>query len=368
MQLPHVRKTGNTPQGRERLRGAAFALAVVHDRHTRIDRKRSGVCDVGSAVMWNQVQVHRAEQIHRTEQLVERRTAEISEIDEPELAERYPDAGRSRIFDRLCRVGRLRRTGRVRRSRACDRFRHDGAVAAHDLDVDALERNAVARLRHDMPAAGPNRDIRVEWPLRRVVARRDRVVIDERMNRQAGGELGNAAGVVAMKMRDQQIVDVRNAGSFGRSGNPVRVPSAVCREAGVDEQRLPGRGLDQGGLTAFDVDEIDVQSVGSGERPRQRHRNREHTGPPETHRSSFAGLQVWPLISERRGCRACPRIARLHTTAEGIDALSGGTVREPFRHDAAGGHPLQTVVADGRGGAQRLLCIPRLELNVPGLQ
>ena len=43
-------------------------------------------------------------------------------------------------------------------------------------------------------------------------------------------------------------------------------------------------------------------------------------------------------------------------------------MREPFRRDAAGRHALQAVVANRRGGAQRLLGVAGLELDAAGLE
>jgi hypothetical protein len=48
-------------------------------------------------------------------------------------------------------------------------------------------------------------------------------------------------------------------GSRALAGSPAGVERARARKPGVDEQRLPGGRHDQGGLSPFDVDEVDVE-------------------------------------------------------------------------------------------------------------
>ena len=85
-------------------------------------------------------------------------------------------------------------------------------------------------------------------------------------------QLGDAAVVVGMKVRDQQIVNPRDSGVTGGGGDPQCV-SRVARGAGfrlkcpatrkprINEQRLAGRRHDQGGLTTFDIDEVDFDGL-----------------------------------------------------------------------------------------------------------
>ena len=54
-------------------------------------------------------------------------------------------------------------------------------------------------------------------------------------------------------------------------------------------------------------------------------------------------------------------IAALEALLEPVEALERGPVREAVGHDAARGLLLQAVVADGRGGLERLLKVARLE-------
>ena len=72
------------------------------------------------------------------------------------------------------------------------------------------------------------------------------------------------------------------------------------------------------------------------------------------------------LVSSSTPAAAGARIAGVHPPPEPLDALRRRAVREAIGHHAAGGHLLQPVVADRRGGAQRLLHVARIELDLPG--
>ena len=209
--------------------------------------------------MRDEIDVGLAEQVVRAHQREERLAAQVAEIDEAEATEAQVDAGRPRILLRLARLGRRRRTVRIRLTATVDRLRDGVHVAADDAHVEALERQPIAGLRHDMPPARAHRLVGLEDRCGAVVARHDGVVIDEGANRQELGQLGHTAGVIAVEVREQQIVDLRDAGRLGRRGDAPRIAAAVAGVTGVDQQRLPRRRDDQRRLTAFDVDEVDVQ-------------------------------------------------------------------------------------------------------------
>jgi len=87
--------------------------------------------------------------------------------------------------------------------------------------------------------------------------------------------------VIAVEVRDQQVVDLRQAGIMNRRRDPFRIPSLGARPATVDEQRLPGRRDDQRRLPAFDVNEVDLERfLGRLKQPEQR---REHPGQEWQH-------------------------------------------------------------------------------------
>jgi hypothetical protein len=96
-------------------------------------------------------------------------------------------------------------------------------------------------------------------------------VIDERANPRERGELGRAAVVVRMEMRDEEKINPLQPRIANGRGDAVRVARLMriaglrleytlsTGKAGVDEQRLPRRRRDERRLAAFDVDEIDIE-------------------------------------------------------------------------------------------------------------
>ena len=80
-------------------------------------------------------------------------------------------------------------------------------------------------------------------------------MIDERADRNLLCELDDAAIVIGMEVRDQEIVDLLEPGFPDRSHDAVRVARVIAGVARVDQQRFAGRRRDQRRLTTFDVDE-----------------------------------------------------------------------------------------------------------------
>ena len=86
-------------------------------------------------------------------------------------------------------------------------------------------------------------------------------VIDERADRNTGCERRNAADVIAVVMRDDQVIDPHDARLCSRRSNPIGVTTVEAGPAGIDEHRLSSRRDEQGGLTTLDVDEINLQRL-----------------------------------------------------------------------------------------------------------
>ena len=84
-------------------------------------------------------------------------------------------------------------------------------------------------------------------------------VIDEGLHRQAPGDLWRGADMIAVKMCDEQIVEPAHLRRPCRGDDALRITIVLPGEAGIDQQRLPGRRHDESGLPAFDIDEVDVQ-------------------------------------------------------------------------------------------------------------
>src|SRR5262245_43271763 len=95
-------------------------------------------------------------------------------------------------------------------------------------------------------------------------------MIDERSDWNQARELGSAAVVVTMKVSDQEIVNPPKASVLCSGEDPPGIAPVVSGIAGVDEHRLASWRDNQRRLAAFDVDEIDVQRLGSEGRREER--------------------------------------------------------------------------------------------------
>ena len=104
-------------------------------------------------------------------------------------------------------------------------------------------------------------EVRVVQRIGLVSVLHTRPVIHERANRQSRRERRHAADMIGVVMRDDEVVDARDACLLRRRRDAVGVTAAESREAGVDEHRLAGRRHEQRGLSPFDVDEIDAQGL-----------------------------------------------------------------------------------------------------------
>ena len=180
-------------------------------------------------------------------------------------------------------------TGAVGLASLAQWLRDERASSADDLCIDALQGQPFASFSHDMAARLAYGFVGHEAAVRhaiRAVRRPERVVVvDERANRHLLGKQRHAAGVIRMEVRDEEVVELRETGLLDRSddaagiasaGDGVDAPAApvVRAVAGIDEQRLAGRGDDEGRLAAFDVDEPERQILRghalSDTRPRAR--------------------------------------------------------------------------------------------------
>ena len=90
-------------------------------------------------------------------------------------------------------------------------------------------------------------------------------MVDEGADGQPAGELRHAAGMVLVKMRDQEVVDSFDAGVLGGRGDAIGVPAVVAGPTGVDQHGFAGGRHEQRGLAAFDVDEVYFKILGGGE-------------------------------------------------------------------------------------------------------
>jgi hypothetical protein len=76
-----------------------------------------------------------------------------------------------------------------------------------------------------------------------------------------GGELGDATGMITVKVGDDEMVDALDTGGMGGGHDPVGVAVIVAVVTGVDEQGFARGGDIEGGLAALHVDGVDVQGL-----------------------------------------------------------------------------------------------------------
>ena len=114
-------------------------------------------------------------------------------------------------------------------------------------------------------------------------------MIDERPDRNLTREIHDAAVVVGMEMRDEQVVDPRDARVASGGEDARGIPAVEPGVAGIDEQRIPRRRDEKRRLPALHIDEVDVERV-----PRHHQRSRrirgEHEQRGDEHSPSILGL------------------------------------------------------------------------------
>src|SRR5579862_42829 len=89
-------------------------------------------------------------------------------------------------------------------------------------------------------------------------------VIDEGSDLDTSDQLRNATNVVAMIVRDQDIVDLLDAGVVGGRHNAIRIAAFIIRPARIDQERLSGWTHNQSRLPTLYIDEIDLQGLLQG--------------------------------------------------------------------------------------------------------
>ncbi len=88
-------------------------------------------------------------------------------------------------------------------------------------------------------------------------------VIQEMLDGDQLGECRRAADMIAVVMRDHQVVDLLEPGFLGCAKDSLGVAVIRSGIAGVDQQRLPFGSDDESGAAAFNVHPIDVE-IASG--------------------------------------------------------------------------------------------------------
>jgi len=86
-------------------------------------------------------------------------------------------------------------------------------------------------------------------------------MIDESTDRYAGRKLRSAANVIIVKVGNQDEIDFADASIVCGGDDAIGVTIVITGPSGVDEQRMFVGSDKEGGLAAFDVDEINLQRI-----------------------------------------------------------------------------------------------------------
>src|SRR5579872_1020508 len=181
---------------------------------------------------------------------------EITEIQKTKMSIGEQYANRPGILCIVGGSGRLARTIRVGFARIRQWVLNDLSCCRKNSHLHPFDRKRPSWLHNDMRVTGDRLFIR------RVIGARDvrillvGAVIDKGPDLDAVSELRNSSNVIAVIVRDQNIVQLLQSSLVSRGDNAVRIASFVARPACVDEQRLPRWTHDERGLSALYVDEI----------------------------------------------------------------------------------------------------------------
>ena len=86
-------------------------------------------------------------------------------------------------------------------------------------------------------------------------------MVDERADLHVVGELLDAPHMVAVIMRDDDVVQFLDVGVFAGFRNALRIASVEAAPSSIDKHGLAGGADDEGRLAAFDIDKINFQGL-----------------------------------------------------------------------------------------------------------
>src|SRR5262245_26283077 len=86
-------------------------------------------------------------------------------------------------------------------------------------------------------------------------------MIDKGLYRDLLNQLRHSTHVVAVEMRDYQVIDLLDTGRLRSCTDPLGITAIEPGPAGIDKHRLLGRRNQQCCLPALDVDEVNIQSL-----------------------------------------------------------------------------------------------------------
>ncbi len=106
-------------------------------------------------------------------------------------------------------------------------------------------------------------------------------VIEEFANLDALDEIRHSSHVIRVEVGDEHLVDPGDAGVLHSGLDPLSIAAIVAGPAAIDEHRSARRRNKQGGLAAFDINDVDGQVSPFGLRMggrREPQKQRKHPG------------------------------------------------------------------------------------------
>ena len=210
--------------------------------------------------MCRQVEIDGADEVVRADQVVLLVPGQIAKVQHAEAAEGEEHADRARVLGRIRRAVKSLQSGFGAPAPTSGLVITSPAAETKRTSIPAIGSVSPGRARICRPFARVCEVVVVQ--LRRALALlHRRAVIDEGANRHARRQRRDAADVIGVVVRHDEVVDPRQPGLLHRRRDAIGVAAVEAGVARVDQQRLARRRDNQRRLAAFDVDEVDVERL-----------------------------------------------------------------------------------------------------------
>src|SRR5712691_3145714 len=182
------------------------------------------------------------------------------------------------------------RAGWIGRAGAGQRGLEHLCRRAHDAPFQTFERNPVAGLDDRAPGPGVESRVLLENQIYLTARLYVRSMVDEFLDRNARGELGKSADMIAVEVSGDHVIDLRHPGIPDRGHDAIGVADrGITAVSRVVDDGFAGWRDPQLGIAAFHVDDVDVERFRHGplccwKRPRKR--NGRYDRHQNAHRAS----------------------------------------------------------------------------------
>lgn len=218
-------------------RTAGFVRAVVHDGHARVNDPYEGFC-IGQveAVVIDQEKIDGADEVVGADEGDFFGLGEVAEIEEAEFAEADEDAGGAGILSGVEIPVRL--GGAVGVGLGLDAGNGSDVFAVGGEDENAEPRNVNGVAGTDDTAGMALDSFEIGGVIAFGVGGELAVftVVDEFADLDVLNEVGHAADVIDVEVRDENVIDLCDAGVLHGGFNADSIAAVVAGPAGVDEQ------------------------------------------------------------------------------------------------------------------------------------